>query len=206
MNTGPAFCGAFFLKMNMKIAIQGVNGAFHEIAARQYFGADIETVNCDQFRDLFRAVEDCTADYGIVAIENTIAGSILENYLLLKRSKLKVIGELNLHITQNLMALPGTRIEDITEVYSHPIAIQQSKDFFDNYPNIKMINWSDTASAAQKVAERRPLQASMRPNSMVFRYLRRRFRLTRRTTRAFWPSAARRSIRLKTTRRQSALN
>ena len=153
MNTGPAFCGAFFLKMNMKIAIQGVNGAFHEIAARQYFGSDIETVNCDQFRDLFRAVEDCTADYGIVAIENTIAGSILENYLLLKRSKLKVIGELNLHITQNLMALPGTRIEDITEVYSHPIAIQQSKDFFDNYPNIKMINWSDTASAAQKVAE-----------------------------------------------------
>ena len=149
----PAENGAFFLKMSMKIAIQGVNGAFHEIAARQYFGSDVETINCDQFRDLFLAVEDGEADFGIVAIENTIAGSILENYLLLKKSKLKVIGELNLHITQNLLALPGTRIEDITEIYSHPIAIQQSKDFLDNYPKIKAINWSDTASAAKKVAD-----------------------------------------------------
>ncbi len=137
----------------MKIAIQGVTGAFHEIAAREYFGKDVETLNCEQFKDVFNSVENTTADFGIAAIENTIAGSILENYLLLKKSKLKVIGELNLHITQNLMALPGTRIDDITEVYSHPIAIQQSKDFFDNYPNIKMINWSDTASAAQKVAD-----------------------------------------------------
>ncbi|MBP5170777.1 MAG: prephenate dehydratase [Bacteroidales bacterium] len=133
--------------------MQGVPGAFHEIAAKNYFGPDIETVNCDQFKDLFRVVEHQQADYGIVAIENTIAGSILENYLLLRRSKLKVIGEISLHITQNLMALPGTRIEDITEVYSHPIAIQQSKDFLDAYPHMKLINWSDTASSAQKIAE-----------------------------------------------------
>lgn len=143
----------------MKIAIQGVNGAFHEIAARQYFGNDVETVNCDQFRDLFLSVENGTADYGIVAIENTIAGSILENYLLLKKSKLKIIGELNLHITQNLMALPGVKLEDITEVYSHPIAIMQSKDFLDNYPQIKAINWSDTASSAQKIAEEKLVHA-----------------------------------------------
>src|SRR5574344_1076388 len=109
----------------MKIAIQGVNGAFHEIAAKEYFGKDITTLNCNQFKDLFYAVEHGTADYGIVAIENTIAGSILENYTLLKKSKLKVIGEISLHITQNLMALPGTKIEDVTEVYSHPIAIMQ---------------------------------------------------------------------------------
>ena len=137
----------------LSVAIQGVPGAFHEIAAKNYFGPDIETVNCDQFKDLFRVVEHQQADYGIVVIENTIAGSILENYLLLRRSKLKVIGEISLHITQNLMALPGTRIEDITEVYSHPIAIQQSKDFLDAYPHMKLINWSDTASSAQKIAE-----------------------------------------------------
>lgn len=146
--------------MNMKIAIQGVNGAFHEIAARQYFGNDIETINCDQFRDLFLAVENQMADYGIVAIENTIAGSILENYLLLKKSKLKIIGELNLHITQNLMALPGVNIDDITEVYSHPIAIMQSKDFLDSYQQIKAINWSDTASAAQKIADEKLTHAA----------------------------------------------
>ncbi len=159
MNISPAICGAFCF-MNMKIAIQGVNGAFHEIAARQYFGNDIETINCDQFRDLFLAVENQMADYGIVAIENTIAGSILENYLLLKKSKLKIIGELNLHITQNLMALPGVNIDDITEVYSHPIAIMQSKDFLDSYPQIKAINWSDTASAAQKIADEKLTHAA----------------------------------------------
>ncbi len=137
----------------MKIAIQGVNGAFHEIAAKEYFGKDITTLNCNQFKDLFYAVEHGTADYGIVAIENTIAGSILENYTLLKKSKLKVIGEISLHITQNLMALPGTKIEDVTEVYSHPIAIMQSKEYLDNYPAMKIINWSDTASSAQKIAD-----------------------------------------------------
>jgi len=137
----------------MKIAIQGVNGAFHEIAAKEYFGKDITTLNCNQFKDLFYAVEHGTADYGIVAIENTIAGSILENYTLLKKSKLKVIGEISLHITQNLMVLPGTKIEDVTEVYSHPIAIMQSKEYLDNYPAIKIINWSDTASSAQKIAD-----------------------------------------------------
>jgi len=137
----------------MKIAIQGVTGAFHEIAAREYFGKDVETLNCEQFKDVFNSVENATADFGIVAIENTIAGSILENYLLLKKSKLKVVGEINLHITQNLMALPNVKMEDIKEIYSHPIAIQQSKDFLDNYPNIRIINWSDTASSAQKIAE-----------------------------------------------------
>ena len=153
--------GAFFLNdINMKIAIQGVNGAFHEIAAKEYFGDDITTLNCNQFKDLFSAVEHGTADYGICAIENTIAGSILENYLLLKRSKLKVIGEISLHITQNLMVLPGAKIEDIHEVYSHPIAIQQSKDFLDNYPDMKIINWSDTASSAQKIKEEKLTNAA----------------------------------------------
>ncbi|MCQ2958642.1 MAG: prephenate dehydratase [Bacteroidales bacterium] len=137
----------------MKIAIQGIKGCFHEIAAKEFYGKEATAYNCNQFKDLFYAVEHGIADYGICAIENTIAGSILENYLLLKKSKLKVIGEISLHITQNLMALPGTKMEDIHEVYSHPIAIQQCKDFLDNYPTIKTINWADTASSAEKIAK-----------------------------------------------------
>ena len=136
-----------------RIAIQGIRGAFHEMAAIQYFGADIETINCDKFKNIFEAVQSGDADFGIVAIENTIAGSILGNYSLLKDSKVKIIGEISLHITQNLMALPGTKIEDISEVYSHPIAILQSKEFFNDFPKMKLIEWSDTASSAQKIAE-----------------------------------------------------
>lgn len=135
-----------------RIAIQGIKGAFHEIAAIQFFGNDIETINCDKFKQVFDAVTNRKAEFGVVAIENTIAGSLLSNYLLLKDSKVKVIGETSLHITQNLMALPGTKIDEITEVYSHPIAIQQSLEFFNNYPKIKLIEWADTASSAKKVS------------------------------------------------------
>ncbi|HRS19898.1 MAG TPA: prephenate dehydratase, partial [Bacteroidales bacterium] len=146
--------GAFFLSnINMKrIAIQGIQGAFHEIAAIQYFGNNIETVNCEKFKQIFELVSNGSVHYGVVAIENTIAGSLLGNYNLLKESKVKIIGELSLHITQNLMALPGTTIETIREIYSHPIAIQQSMEFLSNYPHIKLIEWSDTASSAQKIA------------------------------------------------------
>ena len=137
----------------MKVAIQGINGAFHEIAAKEYFGEEIETINCNKFRQVFESVNTGIADYGVVAIENTIVGSILENYGLLKDSNLKITGEISLHISQNLMALPGTRIDDIKEVYSHPMAILQSNDFFAAYPGIRLIEWSDTASSARKIAE-----------------------------------------------------
>ncbi len=137
----------------MKIAIQGIKGAFHEIAAKEYFGEDIETLNCDKFKQIFDSVQTGEADFGIAAIENTIAGSILENYVLLKKSKLKITGEISLHITQNFMTLPGTKINDITEVYSHPTAILQSKEFFNSYPEMKLIEWPDTASSAKKIAD-----------------------------------------------------
>lgn len=137
----------------MKIAIQGIKGAFHEIAAKEYFGDDIETINCNKFKQIFEAVQTGEAAYGIFAIENTIAGSILGNYGLLKDSKVKIIGEISLHITQNLMALPGTKLSDIKEVYSHPIAIMQSIDFFNAYPDVKLIEWTDTATSAKKIKE-----------------------------------------------------
>ena len=143
-----------------KIAIQGIKGAFHEVAAIEFFGKDIETINYDHFKQVFESVKKGETEFGVIAIENTIAGSILGNYTLLKNSKTKIIGEVSLHIHQNLMALPGTKLEDITEVYSHPIAIAQSKDFFDDKPKVKLIEWFDTALSAKKISEEKLINAA----------------------------------------------
>jgi prephenate dehydratase len=134
------------------IAIQGGYGAFHEIAAIRYFEKEeIEIVPRNTFKDLFRALKDNKVDYGITAIENSLAGSILPNYSLLLESNMKIIGEIFLRIKQNLVALPGQKISDIREVFSHPMAILQCQDFFDNYPNIKLIDSLDTALSAKKI-------------------------------------------------------
>ena len=146
--------------MNPTVAIQGIKGAFHEIAALQYFGDTIQSIHCNTFKEVFESVQQARAEYGIVAIENTIAGSLLANYNLLKESKTKIIGELSLHISQNLMALPGTKIQDIVEVYSHPIAIAQSQEFFTDKEHIKLIEWSDTASSAEKIAKENIIHAA----------------------------------------------
>lgn len=140
--------------MAKTVAIQGGIGAFHEIAARQYFqDQEIEPIPCDTFQQVFNAVLDGTAQFAACAIENTIAGSLLPNYHLIMESGLDIIGETNLHIEQNLMALPGQKVEDITEVYSHPIAIQQSQVFFKEYPKMKLIEATDTALSAKDIRE-----------------------------------------------------
>lgn len=137
-----------------RIAIQGGYGAFHEIAAIQYFGDEnIEIVPRNTFKDLFQALKKGQVDYGITAIENSIAGSILPNYTLLLESRMKIIGEIYLRIKQNLVALPGQIIENIKEVYSHPMAILQCQFFFDDYPQIKLIDSIDTALSAKQIAD-----------------------------------------------------
>lgn len=137
-----------------KIAIQGGYGAFHEIAAIKYFGSeDIEIVPRNTFKDLFKALKEGKVDYGITAIENSIAGSILPNYMLLLESNMKIIGEVYLKIKQNLVALPGQTINDIKEVLSHPMAILQCQQFFDNYPHIKLVETDDTALSAKLIAD-----------------------------------------------------
>lgn len=137
-----------------KIAIQGGYGAFHEIAANHYFnGQEIEIVPRNTFKDLFKALKDGQVDFGITAIENSLAGSILPNYSLLLESNMKIIGEIYLRIRQNLVALPGQTIADIKEVFSHPMAILQCQAFFDNYPEIKLIDSIDTALSAKKIAQ-----------------------------------------------------
>lgn len=135
-----------------RVAIQGGKGAFHEIAAREYFNSPVEIVYCDTFEQEFELLKANEVDYVAMAIENSIAGSLLANFTLLRKNDAVVIGEQYLHITQNLMALPGTKIDDLEEVYSHPIAIQQSLDFFKKYPKIKLIESLDTALSAEDVS------------------------------------------------------
>ena len=137
-----------------KVAIQGVSGAFHEIAARQYFeGEEIESLPCITFKDLFRALAADESLLGIIAIENTIAGSLLQNHNLLRESGCMIVGEHKLRIEHNLAALPGQRIEDIQEVYSHPIALMQCEDFIDEHRHMKAIESEDTALSAKEIAD-----------------------------------------------------
>ena len=139
-----------------KGAIQGVSGAFHEIAARQYFeGEEIDILPCITFKDLFKALAADESLLGIIAIENTIAGSLLQNHNLLRESGCMIVGEHKLRIEHNLAALPGQRIEDIEEVYSHPIALMQCEDFLDGHRHIKAIESEDTALSAKEIADKK---------------------------------------------------
>jgi prephenate dehydratase len=139
-----------------RVAIQGGYGAFHEIAAKHYFQNDnIEIVPANTFKDLFKSLKMNHADLGIMAIENSIAGSILPNYGLLQESNMKIIGEIYLRIKQNLVGLPGQTIKDIKEVYSHPMAILQCQMFFNNYPHIKLIDSIDTALSAKEIRDKK---------------------------------------------------
>lgn len=138
-----------------KIAIQGGYGAFHEIAAYQYFqNEEIEILPRNTFRDLVTSLKNQKSDYGIMAIENSLAGSILPNYSLIIDSDMRIIGEIYLRIKQNLVALKNVKIEDIKEVYSHPMAILQCQPFFDGYPGIRLIESMDTALSAKDIAEK----------------------------------------------------
>ncbi|MBI5917567.1 MAG: prephenate dehydratase [Bacteroidetes bacterium] len=138
----------------LRVAIQGFPGAFHDIAARQFFGAGrVEVVPAHTFRQLVEQVESGAADTGLMAIENTIAGSIIGNYRLLTASNLRATGEVYLRIRQNLMALPGQRIEGLREVHSHPIAIAQCDEFFAQHPHIRLVETEDTALSASLIAE-----------------------------------------------------
>src|ERR1041384_1992536 len=133
------------------IAIQGYEGSFHQEATRQFFGKDAKVIPCATFRDVVKiASSKKESDGGVMAIENSIAGSILANYNLLQRSNLKIIGEVYLHIRQNLLVNPGVKLEDIREVHSHTMAIQQCHDFLDKY-KWKLVETDDTALSAKHI-------------------------------------------------------
>jgi prephenate dehydratase len=136
-----------------KIAIQGNLGSFHHVVAKQYFGANFSLVACETFNDTAKALVNGTADQAVMAIENSIAGSIIPNYALIDRNQFAIVGEYSLNIHHHLMALPGQQIEDIKEAHSHPMALLQCQDFFHQYPHIRLVEAEDTADEARRIAE-----------------------------------------------------
>ena len=137
--------------MNTRVSIQGYEGSFHQVAAQQFFGKDVQVLPCATFRDVIKiASNKKESDGGVMAIENSIAGSILANYNLLQKSNLKIIGEIYLQIKQNLVVNPGVKLEDIREVHSHTMALQQCYDFLDKH-KWKLVETEDTALSAKHV-------------------------------------------------------
>lgn len=154
---GVLLWDSFFFAMNnkIKIVVQGFPGCFHEEAARRFFGKNrMEAIPAESFDKLAKIVkEDNGIHYGIMAIENSIAGSILQNYRILRENNFWVTGEVFLRIKHNLMVLPGQTISDLEEVMSHPMAINQCLDFFKPYPHIKLVETSDTALSAMRISD-----------------------------------------------------
>jgi prephenate dehydratase len=140
-----------------RIAIQGIVGSFHEDAALKYFNEKVEVVECKSFTSVCEMVDTDKVDYAVMAIENSIAGSLLKNYQLIRDYHLRITGEIYLHIQMNLMAVPGVNLKDITNIYSHPVALQQCVEYLEKYyPNAELHEGLDTAAAAKLIAEERP--------------------------------------------------
>jgi prephenate dehydratase len=138
-----------------RVSIQGFEGSFHQVAARQYFGKDVEVIPCATFREVVKiAANKKESDGGVMAIENSIAGSILPNYSLLQRSNLRITGEVYLHIKQNLLVNPGVKLEDIREVHSHHMALQQCLEYLDQH-HWKLVETEDTALSAKHVHQKK---------------------------------------------------
>jgi prephenate dehydratase len=150
-----------------RVAIQGIKASFHEEAAFKFFGEDIETVECNSFKQTFEKLATGEADYVVMAIENSIAGSLLPNYSLLREYNFPVIGEVYLPIKLHLMALPGVKFEDIKTVTSHPIAIRQCGDFLDEFPQIKVVESSDTAACAKKIRDEKLTDTAAIANNLA---------------------------------------
>ncbi|WP_430972316.1 prephenate dehydratase [Sunxiuqinia rutila] len=139
-----------------KIAIQGIAGSFHEDAARNYFGdEEIEVVECKSFQGVCEQIDSDQVNIAVMAIENSIAGSIIQNYSLIRDYHLRIIGEIYVHIQMNLMMLPGASPEDVKTIYSHPIAIRQCTEYIEKYfPNAQIIENQDTAASGKLLVEK----------------------------------------------------
>ncbi|WEK20700.1 MAG: prephenate dehydratase [Candidatus Pedobacter colombiensis] len=141
------------MKKGTRVAIQGIKASFHEEAAFKFFGKDIQTIECNSFKQTCESLEKRESDFVVMAIENSIAGSLLPNYTLIREYNFAVVGEVYLPIQLHLMALPGVKFEDVKFATSHPIAIRQCVDFFYDYPHIQVIESNDTAACAKRIKE-----------------------------------------------------
>ena len=136
-----------------KIAIQGVPGSYHDIAAHKYFkDEEIELICCNTFEDVFENMRKDSNVIGMIAIENTIAGSLLHNYELLRASGATIIGEHKLRISHSIMCLPDEDWDDLTEVNSHPVALAQCREFLQHHPGLKVVETEDTAGSAENIS------------------------------------------------------
>ncbi len=137
-----------------KVSIQGIKGSFHEDAARHYFSEEIEIVECKSFRSVCSLIDTDKVDYAVMAIENSIAGSILGNYLLIREFHLKIIGEIYIHIKMNLMTNPGVSKDEIKTIYSHQMSIKQCAEYIETYfPDARIIENQDTATSAKVIRD-----------------------------------------------------
>ena len=139
--------------MNKIIAIQGAEGSNHHKVARDFYGTSIQLIECMSFDVLVNSLINGEADLGVMALENTIAGSIIPNYALIDNNNLHIVDEEYLNIHHHLMALKGQKIEDIKEVWSHPMALLQCKEFFKKHSHIKLVEDVDTAEVAKRIAK-----------------------------------------------------
>ena len=138
-----------------RVTIQGIAGCYHDAAAHEFFGdEEIETIPCDTFPSMFDTLRGDPSLFATLAIENTIAGSLLQNHELLRKSNMTIIGEQKMHISHVLAALPGQTIDSLTEVNSHPMALMQCENFLLRHPNMKMVEKNDTAGLACEIAEK----------------------------------------------------
>lgn len=142
--------------MKKRVTIQGMAGCFHEAAAKDYFkGEEIETIPCETFHSMFDCLRKDASLIAIMAIENTIAGSLLQNHELLRQSSLRIVGEYSMYISHFIAALPGQQLNELTEVNSHPMALMQCEEYLLEHPNLKMVEKSDTAGSAKEIAEKK---------------------------------------------------
>ena len=157
--------------MKKRIAIQGVKGSNHHQVASDFFGEDIELVECLSFHELVDQLLQKKADQGVMAIENSIAGSIIPNYALVYHNNLHIIGEYYLNIHHNMMVLNGQQISEITEVHSHPMALLQCREFLKTQSHIKMVEDVDTAETAKRIQENKLMRiAAIAPKAAAKLY------------------------------------
>ncbi len=143
-----------------KVAFQGEKGAFSQVAVHQLLGTKVAVVPCPQFEDVFQALDRAQVDAAVVPIENTLHGSVLENYDHLLKYELPITGETNVRIVHNLIAMPGVLWKDVRRVYSHPVALSQCRRFFARYPHLEKVPYYDTAGSVKMLAESRPPDAA----------------------------------------------
>jgi len=147
-------------KSQPAVAFQGTHYAFSEIAARQFFGSEIQTVPCRSFADVFLSVQNGDSDFGILPVENSLTGSIYQNLDLFLESTVSITGETSIRVEQHLIAIPGVKIDDIKVVYSHPQALEQCRNFLSSMPHIETIASYDTAGSVKDIRDKQMFQAA----------------------------------------------